>query len=125
MESRNITLTLDKAIEWFNSGNEALREAALQAYTEKELTIPEWEKIKTFEDACNVLNISNIQLNLIFTGKEQNEHNHLNAILKLDIIRRALNKDWEPSLIKGRTYYPLIRFYPAGKETREAASRNN
>lgn len=125
MESRNITLTLDKAKEWFNSGNKALREAALQAYTEKELTFSEWKNIKTFEDACNALDISNIQLNLIFTGKEQNEYNHLKAILKLDIIRRALNEDWKPSLIQGSACYPYVRFYPAGQKAREAASSNN
>ena len=52
MESRNIALTLEKAREWYNSGSADLREVALQAYTKDELTIPEWQNIKTFEDAC-------------------------------------------------------------------------
>lgn len=29
METRNVTLTLDKAKEFYNSGNDALREVAL------------------------------------------------------------------------------------------------
>ena len=37
METRNVTLTLDKAKEFYNSGNDALREVALQAFTENEL----------------------------------------------------------------------------------------
>ena len=37
MMTRNVTLTLEKAREWFNSGNAELKEIALQAFTEKEL----------------------------------------------------------------------------------------
>ena len=49
-EERNITLTLDKAREWYNKGGE-LKEIALQAFSEKELTkvkLPE-----TWEEFCN------------------------------------------------------------------------
>ena len=44
-EERNITLTLDKAKEWYNKGGE-LKEIALQAFTEKELNpLPRsWEE---------------------------------------------------------------------------------
>ena len=52
METRNVTLTFEKAKEFYNSGNAALKEIALQAYTKEELTIPKFENIKTFEDAC-------------------------------------------------------------------------
>ena len=46
-EERNITLTLDKAKEWYNKGGE-LREIALQAFTEKELNpLP-----KSWEEFC-------------------------------------------------------------------------
>lgn len=48
-EERNITLTLDKAKEWYKKGGE-LKEIALQAFTEKELTkvnLP-----KTWEEFC-------------------------------------------------------------------------
>ena len=38
MEERNITVTLDKAREWFNSENATLREIALQAFDKDELT---------------------------------------------------------------------------------------
>ena len=39
MEKRNIKVTLDQAIEWFNSGNKTLKTLALTAYTEEELTL--------------------------------------------------------------------------------------
>ena len=39
MDTRNVTVTLDKAREWYNSGNATLREVALQAFTEDKLNI--------------------------------------------------------------------------------------
>ena len=48
-EERNITLTLNKAKEWYKKGGE-LKEVALQAYTEEELT--EVELPKTWEEFC-------------------------------------------------------------------------
>ena len=48
-EERNITLTLDKAKEWYKKGGE-LKEIALQAFTEKELT--EVDLPKTWEEFC-------------------------------------------------------------------------
>ena len=37
MKERNVTVTLDMAKEWFNSGNATLREIALQAFDKTEL----------------------------------------------------------------------------------------
>ena len=59
MESRNITLTLEKAKEFYNSGNTALMEVALQAYTEGELTTPKFTDIMTFGDAVKALGLNN------------------------------------------------------------------
>lgn len=51
-EERNITLTLEKAKEWYNKGGE-LREIALQAFTEKELNpLP-----KSWEEFCKQGNL--------------------------------------------------------------------
>ena len=35
---RNITITLEKAREWYNSGYSSLKEIALQAFSKEELT---------------------------------------------------------------------------------------
>ena len=48
-EERNITLTLDKAKEWYNKGGE-LKEVALQAYSEEELTKAELPR--TWKEFC-------------------------------------------------------------------------
>ena len=39
MEKRNIQISLEEAIEWYNSGNSFKRELALKAYSETELSI--------------------------------------------------------------------------------------
>lgn len=121
MKTRNITLTLDKAREWYYSDSVELREVALQAYTKEELTIPEYTKIKTFEDACKALGVrADLYFNVPYDAGDEIV-DHVYAIYKLDIIRKALNGDWKPSLVEGKLYYPFIRFYPANKAKNIAA----
>lgn len=124
MEIRDIKVSLEKAQEWYQSGNKTLKEVALQAFTEKELTTPNFANIKTFDDACKALNISNIRLNLSFTGYGHGEYEHLVAINKLNIIRRALNQGWEPKITEGDIYFPCVRIYPASDAEKAAKNRN-
>ena len=133
MKTRNISLTIEKASltiekakEFYNSGNAALMEVALQAYTKEELTIPKFENIKTFEDACKYLGLNMDFVNFALCNMENIEGGfgkHLTAIYKIDIIRKALNGDWKPSLVEGRVYYPFVEFYLANK-VKEATNSN-
>lgn len=109
---REITVTLEKAREWYSSDNKSLKELALQAFSKEEL---EWNFrfIKTLENACDALNINyetvNIYANSIATFSRASA-----AMFKLNIIRKALNlgqnlhltKDPEDSYI----YYPYNPF---------------
>ena len=104
---RNVKISLEKAREWYNSGNESLKEIALQAFKESELIVKVWENIKTFEDACIVLGINLKSIDLIYDPNLQNMY-------KLQIVRRALNVGWEPKLNEGIIYYPLITYNPKG-----------
>lgn len=115
METRNITLTLEKAKEFYNSGNAALKEVALQVFTQEELTTPKYTDIKTFEDACKALGIEMHKVEgdiSALTRLEGNLGEHLTAIYKLDIIRKALNgADWKPKMAEGDIYYGWVGFY--------------
>ena len=115
METRNVTLTLQKAKEFYNSGNAALKEVALQAFTKEELTAPKYTDIKTFEDACQALGLNMDFVNFAICNMENIEGGfgkHLTAIYKLDIIRKALNgADWKPKMAKGDIYYGWVRLY--------------
>lgn len=115
METRNVTLTLEKAKEFYNSGNAALKEVALQAFTQEELTTPKYTDIKTFEDAVKALgmDLDNVLCNISYMEDVEGKFSkHLIAIYKLDIIRKALNgADWNPKMAEGDIYYGWVRFY--------------
>lgn len=112
MKERNVTVTLNKAKEWFNSGNATLKEIALQAFDKDELTF-NFKRITTFKKACEALGLNYddmfyITKNIATISKASA------AMFKLNIIRKALNlgqdlhltKDPEDSCI----YYPYNPF---------------
>ncbi len=114
METRNVTITLEKAKEWFNSGNSSLKEVALQAFSEEELK-PSFKDIKTFEDACEVLGINPSDIGCLRADPKKGYYIYSKtkasfATLKINIIRQALNKGFKMSFTKGDVYYPQIRF---------------
>ena len=96
-----------------------------KAYTKEELTNSEYTNIKTFEGACRAIGIVyRTDCDLIYLSRvEGNLGKHLTAIYKMDIIRKALNGDWKPSLVKGKVFYPFVRFYPANK-AKDVANSN-
>ena len=50
-----IDISLNEAKEWYNSGNETLKELALKCFPLRKLNTHKFENIKTFEDAVNEL----------------------------------------------------------------------
>lgn len=62
------------------------------------------EQVKTFEDACKILDIPADKK--ICFGDSQ-----LDAIMKLRIILKVLNEGHEFSLTEGDVWYPWVRFY--------------
>lgn len=81
MESRNITLTLDKAKEWYKQGGE-LKEVAPQAFKEEELVNDELPK--TWEEFCKKI-----------TKKEEPWYNRLEWYISDDCEISYVNRsDW-------------------------------
>ena len=112
---RNITITLEKAKEWYNSGNTSLKEVALQAFDEKELTEFDFTRIKTFKDACKALDLDYDDILSTITDIIMFGYSKASAAMfRLNIIRKALNlyqdlhfaKDPKDSYI----YYPCNPF---------------
>ena len=112
MKERNITVTLEKAKEWYNSGNTTLKEIALQAFDKDEL-IYNFKNIKTLENACQALGLDYSIISIV--AKDIATFSKASAAMfKLNIIRKALNlgqdlhltKDPEDSYI----YYPYNPF---------------
>ena len=111
-EERNITLTLDKAKEWYNKGGE-LKEIALQVFSEKELnSLPRsWEefcKIYPIKDReAHVDSISNIVIQNGDTTwrasirdrnicpSQKSAEAHL-AMMQLEQLRDCWRQGWKP-----------------------------
>lgn len=112
MNTRNVSVTLEKAREWYNSGNVTLKEVALQAFKEDELK-PNFKDIKTFHDACNALGIN--YENAFYTAENIVKYSRASAAMfKLNIIRKALNLGQDLHLTKdpkgSYIYYPYNPF---------------
>ena len=112
MEKRNITVTLNKAKEWFNSGNATLKEIALQAFDKDELTY-NFKNITTFKKACEALGLNyNAMFHITKTIATISKASA--AMLKLNIIRKALNLGQVLHLTKdpkdSHIYYPYNPF---------------
>lgn len=118
MEERNVTVTLEKAKEWYNSDNATLKEVALQAFSEEELNTFDYTKVKTFKDAllcickfdsCEYNSIVETVNRLRVTSKASA------AMFMLNIVRKVLNTGYNMHLtknVKGQSYtwYPYFRF---------------
>ena len=108
MEERNVTVTLNKAKEWFNSGNTILKEIALQAFDKDELTY-NFKNITTFKKACEALGL-NYNIISIVTKDIATFSKASAAMFKLNIIRKALNLGQDLHLTKdpkgSYIYYP-------------------
>lgn len=112
MEKRNITVTLNKAKEWFNSGNATLKEIALQAFDKDELTY-NFKNITTFKKACEALGL-NYNAMFHITKSIATISRASAAMFKLNIIRKALNFGQDLHLTKNPKdsyiYYPYNPF---------------
>ena len=98
MIKRNVSITLEKAQEWYNSGNDSLKEIALQAFNENELKF-DFRKIKSLSDACSVLGLDyNVILSETCYMKRISRASA--AMFNLNIIKKALNLGKELSFTK-------------------------
>ena len=107
-KERNVTITLDKAIEWYKSGNATLKEIALQAFSKDEL-VCNFKDITTFKKACEALGL-NYDIISIVTKDVATFSRASAAMFKLNIIRKALNLGQDLHLTKdpkdSHLYYP-------------------
>lgn len=83
MEKRNIKVTLEQAMEWYNSGNRILRTLALGAYTEDELKLS-FKYISS--KVCNTCFCANVPVD---------EAEKYNTLVDLAVIAKFFNGSWK------------------------------
>lgn len=82
-EKRNIKVTLEQAMEWYNSGNSTLRTLALSAYTEDELKLS-FKYINS--KVCNTCFCANVPVD---------EAEKYNTLVDLAVIAKFFNGSWK------------------------------
>ena len=112
MKERNITISLEKAVEWYNSGNDSLKEVALQAFSRDEL-LYNYRNIKSLSDACEVLGFDYVGIRTTALSIAKISKSSA-AMFQLNIIRKALNLGQDLHLTKNPEdsciYYPYNPF---------------
>lgn len=83
METRNISITLEQAMKWYNSGNVTLRTLALNAYTSDELEL-NYDLIASRVEKAYGQCITPMC-----------EHKKFQVLAKLAIIAKYYNKNWK------------------------------
>lgn len=81
MEARNISVTLEQAREWYNSGNSTLRTLALNAYTESELMGYDYIKQLVKREATSII-------------VPEGEVKKINVYSRLAIVAKYFNGSW-------------------------------
>lgn len=105
---RNVAITLEKAREWYESGIPVLEAIALEVFTKQELESFPFERIKTLENACRVVDEDYTEV--LHTAKElARTSKSLGALYKLRIIRKALNYGMAQYPTVGKIWLPVIR----------------
>lgn len=112
MKERNISVTLEKAQEWYNSGNTTLRDLALQTFSRDEIIYP-FTKITSINAACIVLALDCKDI-LARVKSIEKISKASAAMFQLNIIRKALNLGQDLHLVKDPgdscIYYPYNPF---------------
>lgn len=90
METRNLKIDIETAINWYYGKDEILKELALKVFSAKELEYNFWS-IRTFEDACKVLKLDYGSLKIYMETLSRRYSKASVAMFKLNIIRKALN----------------------------------
>lgn len=95
---RTIPLSLREAKQWYKSDNDTLKKLALRVFTEEEL-VDSFVNIKSFKDACKVMNLNYNDMIKIITDISVISKASA-AMFKLNIIKEALNFGKDLHLIK-------------------------
>lgn len=107
-----ILVSIEEARDWYrNSNNDILKTLALRAFTKEELE-NSFRDIKSFKGACNALGLDYDDLDSVITNMIIFGHSRASAAMfKLNIIRKALNFNYNLDLTNDSSiYYPINPF---------------
>ena len=114
METVNINK--ENALKAYKSADKKTKELLENLFGKEILSQNIMDRIKTFEDACNELEIKSISKNISFGFADSKDNESIEAYAKLCIIIRSLNEGWEPDWTNSNEYkyYPWFDSYKSG-----------
>lgn len=107
MEERILKINLQEARKWYKGNVKELRGLALNAFSKDELEYPQWQSIKTWDDVLNALGISEDMTFMLPTKACY--------AARVQMIREALNADYDVKLWEGEVWFPYFRIGPEKK----------
>lgn len=116
MDKRTVEVSLQTAREWYKSGNKALKEVALQAFAEEELTRKSFRDIKTVDDAIQYLRDNRLCEDLIEEFENAPCDSYSEKLCEYRIVVAALTNNGERKLKTGDCWFPVVQFCEIGKE---------
>ncbi len=110
---KNIEINEQQAKELYKSANAEIQKKLELAFGSAAFITDANQKVKTFEDACDVLGISSIS-SKAFAFLPDLNRKAIIAYYKLTIIAKALNGDWVADWENAgqHKYYPYFAFVP-------------
>lgn len=109
MITKSIDISLKEAQDFYSGDNETLKELAVRAFP-KTVLESSYKRIRYFEDACNALGLNANDVETAVRCVAKISHAAV-AMLKVSIIRKALNLGYKQELRNGEVYYPYLPLY--------------
>lgn len=110
METQNIEKK--KAQNAFKKANKEVKALLMELFGEKTFSEKITDRVKTYEDACSVLGVSELDGTVtVVDGCLKDDSGSIMAYCKLIIIARALNEGWTPNWEDSNEpkYYPYFK----------------
>ena len=103
-----IPVSIEEARNWYKGDDNVLKTLALRAFSEKELG-HSFRDIKSFKDACDVLELNHDDLVPIIANTMIFGHSIASAAMfKLNIVKKALNLGYDLHLTKIQQAYVFL-----------------
>ena len=115
MNKRTVEVSLKTARKLYKSGDKALKEVVLQAFSEGELTSP-FRDIKNIHDAIEYLKSNKMCSDLIEEYNCAPENSYTETLAAYRIVVAALTNNEKRKLKFGNSWVPVVQFCVRGVE---------
>ena len=109
-EEKTIKLSVKEAQKLYKTADSTFKAFLESNFSKKELCYSIMDRIKTWEDVCNELNINNSVLP--YRNAKTKKEISINAFTKIQYISEVLNEGWNPNFKNTNEYkyYPCFEY---------------